>query len=237
MPTDLTVRPADPSESDSLAAVYGRSRAAAAPGMPPGLHSPEEDRGWFAARLSDGEHEAWVAEREARVLGYALATETWLDHLFVEPDHQTEGVGGALLDVVKAVRPAGFLLWVFETNLPARTFYARRGLVELERTDGSGNEERAPDVKMAWPGLDPLSFYRGLIDDVDGALAELLSRRLALTRAVQDHKRDPARDADRERQIAEAMARVAPEIGADRLGRIMHLVIGELLNSAEEPRP
>jgi chorismate mutase/GNAT superfamily N-acetyltransferase len=232
MPTDLTVRLADPAESDYLAAVYGRSRAAAA--MPPGLHTPAEDRGWFAARLADGEHEAWVAERGDRILGYALATETWLDHLFVEPEHQAEGVGGALLDVVKAVRPAGFLLWVFETNLPARAFYARRGLVELERTDGSGNEEKAPDVKMAWPGRDPVAFYRGLIDDVDSALAELLARRLALTRAVQDHKRDPARDPDREREIAEAMARIAPEIGADRLGRIMHLVIGELLEAAEQ---
>jgi hypothetical protein len=35
-----------------------------------------------------------------------------------------------------------------------------RGLVELERTDGAANEEKAPDVRMAWPGRDPLAFYR-----------------------------------------------------------------------------
>ena len=46
-------------------------------------------------------------------------------------------------------------------------FYRRHGLVDLERTDGSANEERAPDIRMAWPGADPLAFYRGLIDDVD----------------------------------------------------------------------
>ena len=45
------------------------------------------------------------------------------------------------------------------TPRPAR-FYARHGLVELERTDGSANEERAPDVRMAWPGADPLAFLR-----------------------------------------------------------------------------
>ena len=160
--------------------------------MPPGVHTPEEDRGWFAARLADGEHEAWVAERGDRILGYALATETWLDHLYVEPDHQAEGVGGALLDVVKA-RASGRVLplGVRDQHCPRAAFYARRGLVELERTDGSGNEEKAPDVKMAWPGGDPLAFYRGLIDDVDAPLGDLLARRLALTRAVQDHKRDP----------------------------------------------
>ena len=48
------LRAADLSESDALAALYGRSRAASAPAMPPALHSAEEDRGWFAARLRDG---------------------------------------------------------------------------------------------------------------------------------------------------------------------------------------
>lgn len=233
--TDMVLRPADVGEADAVADVYGRARAAAAPAMPPGLHTPAEDRTWFAARLTDVDHECWVAEREGRLLGYALVSATWLDHLFVEPDHQGEGVGGALLDVVKGLRPDGFCLWVFETNEPARGFYAHRDLVELERTDGSGNEEKAPDVRMAWPGLEPLSFYRALIDDLDGSLAELLARRAGLTRAVQRHKRETTRDPDRERQIAEAMAAVAPELGVERLSRIMHVVIGELLDATQQP--
>ena len=49
-----------------------------------------------------------------------------------------------------AEEPGGFCLWVFETNTPARGFYARHGLVELERTDGAGNEEKQPDIRMAW---------------------------------------------------------------------------------------
>ena len=39
---------------------------------------------------------------------------------------------------------------MFESNAPARAFYARHGLVEREHTDGSENEERAPDLRMAW---------------------------------------------------------------------------------------
>ena len=115
---DLTIRVAEPEESDAVAALYGRSRAAAA--MPPATHTAEEDRAWFGARLRDGEHEAWVAERDGLLLGYALATRTWLDHLFVDPEAQGAGVGGALLDTVKGVRPDGFCLWVFEINEPAR---------------------------------------------------------------------------------------------------------------------
>jgi chorismate mutase/GNAT superfamily N-acetyltransferase len=236
--SDLRVRPAAPEDSDAIAALYGRSRAAAS--MPPALHTAEEDRGWFAARLRDDDHDVWVAQRgdqrDGSLLGYALATSTWLDHLFVDPDAQGSGVGGVLRDTVKAVRPAGFCLWVFEMNTAARSFYARRGLVELERTDGAGNEEKAPDVRMAWPGPDPIAFFRGLIDEVDDSLGELLARRVALTRAVQAVKQSDARDPDRERQIAERIARVAPELGADRLARIVHAIITESLD-AVRPSP
>jgi chorismate mutase len=158
---------------------------------------------------------------------------TWLDHLFVEPERQSAGVGGALLDVVKGLRPDGFCLWVFESNLPARTFYARRGLVELERTDGSGNEEKAPDVRMAWPGRDPVAFFRGLIDEVDDSLADLLARRAALTRVVQDVKGTRERDPGREAEIVARMARAAPELGPERLSRIVHAIITESLDAVD----
>ena len=201
--------------------------------MPPGIHTAEEDRGWFAARLRDGDHEAWVAEdADGLLLGYALLTATWLDHLFVEPERQSTGVGGALLDAVKGLRPGGFCLWVFESNVPARTFYARRGLVDLERTDGSGNEEKAPDVRMAWPGRDPVAFFRGLIDEVDDSLADLLARRAALTRVVQDVKGTRERDPGREAEIVERMTRAAPELGPERLSRIVHAIITESLDAS-----
>jgi chorismate mutase len=234
MPTDdsLRLRPAEPDESDALAALYGRSRAAAVPAMPAALHTADEDRGWFAARLRDGEHQAWVAEDDGGLLGYALVTDTWLDHLFVDPSRHSAGIGTALLDVVKGLRPAGFCLWVFESNTRAREFYSRHGLVELERTDGSGNEEKQPDVKMAWPGHDPVAFYRRLIDEVDAGLGELLARRVALTRAVQGVKGSTDRDVAREREIAERMTRVAPELGPDRLARIVHAIITESLDAA-----
>jgi chorismate mutase/ribosomal protein S18 acetylase RimI-like enzyme len=234
---DLVVRPAAPEDSRALADLYSAARVAAVPTMPPARHTNDEDRAWFATRLAADNQEAWVALRGDAVVGYALITRTerWLDHLFVRPDLKGGGVGSALLDIVKATQPDGFCLWVFESNEPARAFYAQRGLVELERTDGSGNEERSPDIKMAWPGHEPLAFYRGLIDDVDAALAGLLARRAGLTRAVQGHKRESGRDPERERQIAESMAAVAPELGLERLSRIMHLVIGELLDAAQQP--
>lgn len=155
MSTELTLRLAEPSDSDAMAALYGAARRAAVPAMPPSVHTAGEDRARFsdqlADQLADREHEAWLAEQDRSLVGFALVTATWLDALYVRPGSQREGVGGALLEVVKAVRPGGFGLWVFESNEPARAFYRRHGLVEREHTDGSGNEEGQPDLRMVWP--------------------------------------------------------------------------------------
>lgn len=228
--TDLTLRPATADDLRGVADLHVRSRDAAVPAMPPSVHPPEDARRWVGGWDLD-EQSVWVAEGD-RLLGYARHTEGWLDDLYVDPDAQGSGIGSHLLDLVKSQRPGGFCLWVFESNAPARGFYARHGLVELERTDGAGNEEKQPDIRMAWPGDEPLTFYRGLIDEVDGELGDVLNRRAALTRAVQAHKTAPGRDPDRERAIAEAMATRAPTLGADRLARIVHTVITESLDAS-----
>ena len=229
---ELTLRPADEDDVPALAAIQRAARRAAP--MPPAVHDEADVRAWLAQRLRHDE--AWVAELDGDPVGYARMTEAWLDDLYVVPGAAGRGVGSALLDVVKGLRPGGFCLWVFETNTPARGFYERRGLVALERTDGSANEEHAPDIRMAWPGAEPLAFLRGLIDDVDGQLGDLLARRVALTGAVQAYKSGSGRDARREREIAEAMARRAPELGPERVGRIMDVVISESLDAASVQR-
>ncbi len=230
--SDLTLRPATAEDAVALADLYTSARVAAVPAMPPAVHTNAEDRAWFAERLTDGEHEAWLAEASGEVLGYALFTDAWLDHLFIRPDRLGDGIGLLLLDVVKSVRPEGFCLWVFEQNERARSFYRRHGLVELEHTDGSANEERAPDVRMAWLGTDPLGFLRRLIDDVDHQLGDLLARRAALTAAAQPHKRAAERDPEREREIAARLAARAPALGEERLARILHTIITESLDAA-----
>lgn len=241
MPTEeshLSVRPAERDDLASLAGVYLAARAAAEPAMPP-LEGDEAS----VQRWLEGLHdraEVWVAE-EDRPLAFAVVAGEWLDCLYVAPHRQGEGIGSLLLDLVRARRPHGFSLWVFVSNEPARAFYRRHGLVELERTDGSGNEERAPDLRMAWPGVDPLTFFRRRIDEVDDELAELLARRTALTAAVQDLKQAlgeragaPGRAAEREAEIVARMSRHVPDLGPERIATVMHTVIAESLAAWEE---
>jgi putative acetyltransferase len=121
----------------------------------PALHTPVEDVAFFSERVVP---ESWVRVAEVDgegVIGFAAARGGWLDHLYVVPPHQGRGVGGELLRRAQADHPDGLLLWVFEENRRAQAFYARAGFVEILRTDGSDNEEKAPDVKMQWSGAIP----------------------------------------------------------------------------------
>ena len=230
---DLEIRRGTREDLPAVAELYLAVRKAAEPLMPPLAHGDDDVRRWV---LDWSLHlrEVWLAVADGRLVGFACLTPHWLNSLYVDPSAQRSGVGSALLDVVKARLDGGFALWVFESNVAARAFYARHGLVELERTDGWHNEERSPDIKMAWPGPDPVAFYRWMIDEVDEQLADLLARRVALTRVVQPHKPGTGRDAARERQIAERMAENASELGADRIARIMDAVITESLDAAGE---
>lgn len=150
VPAEVSVRVAVPEDGPAIAALYTAARVAAVPQMPPARHTAEEDVAFLSGRLEDGEVTAWVAEAEGEALGFALCTPTFLDGLYIRPDLKGQGIGSLLLDVVEATHPDGYELWVFESNTGARRLYQRRGLVEVEHTDGSGNEEKAPDVRMAW---------------------------------------------------------------------------------------
>lgn len=234
--SSLSLRPGAPDDADRLAALLTAARRAAVPMMPPPVHTPEEDRAWVGRQLA-GEREVWVAGSEDELVGYLILEPDWLHSLYVHPDLVGQGIGSFLLDFVKGLRPEGFALWVFESNEPARRFYRRHGLVEIRRTDGSDNEEHAPDIELAWLGDDPFAALRRRIDAVDDELADLLDRRAALTAHVQRLKEVPGhagRDPDREAEIATRMARRAPRLGRQRVQRIMHTVISESLDAAEQ---
>jgi chorismate mutase/GNAT superfamily N-acetyltransferase len=238
---DLLLRPAEPAEADALADLHTAARAAAYPSMPASVHTADETRAWMRGRVGTT-HEVWVAERSGSLLGYAAMARpeasggAWLDDLYVAPGHTGQGTGSTLLELAMSLRPRGFALWVFASNEGARRFYRHHGLVELEHTDGSGNEERAPDVRMAWPGRDPLAYLRSELDAVDGELAVLLGRRAALTAVVQRYKTVPGhagRDPEREAEIVARMAAHVPGVPEVFWRRVVHEVISASLDVAE----
>jgi ribosomal protein S18 acetylase RimI-like enzyme len=148
--TDL-IRPMADDEAGAAVAVHVAARLAAAEQgtMPPPVHPISDARRWFEDEVV-GRREIWVAERAGRLVGLLVLDAGFVDQIYVRPEVQGEGIGASLLDLAMALRPQGFDLWVFEINAPAIALYESRGLKLVERTDGAGNEERAPDLRYRW---------------------------------------------------------------------------------------
>jgi GNAT superfamily N-acetyltransferase len=142
------LRPARPADAGQVAEVWLRSFAAALPGVRR-AHSDDEVRRWVADVLLPA-HDVWVADDDGTVVGVLALSDGWLDQLYLDPDRRGEGIGDRFVALAKSRQPRGLQLWTFQVNEPARRFYRRHGFVEVERTDGAGNEEREPDVRLAW---------------------------------------------------------------------------------------
>jgi ribosomal protein S18 acetylase RimI-like enzyme len=91
-----------------------------------------------------------VATIEDRIVG-VLATRrgddvSWIDHLYVHPEHCGRGVGSQLMKLALSSLRRPVRLYTFQENRRARRFYERLGFVAIRWGDGSENEERCPDV-------------------------------------------------------------------------------------------
>jgi GNAT superfamily N-acetyltransferase len=144
----VIVRHAQAEDGAALAELFLAARADAR-WFPPMAHAPGSVAPFLTARATAADH-AWVAEEDGKALGFVMLHGGVVEHLYVQPSHQRRGVGAALLARAQAVSPEGLSLWCFARNAPARAFYAREGFVVVEETDGSGNEEREPDIRLAW---------------------------------------------------------------------------------------
>lgn len=131
-----------------LAAVLHRHAAALIPDYPNDLHTPAEDREYYAGPVF-ARGPIWGAWLGGRLIGHMAVSPGWIDHLYVDTARQGTGVGRALVAQAQAEQPA-LQLWTFQSNARARRFYAANGFVEVEWTDGAGNEEGMPDVRMEW---------------------------------------------------------------------------------------
>src|SRR5947207_90140 len=108
----MEIRRAEAADGDAVAEVFVAARQAM-DYLPP---LDVEGACAFIRERVVAELETWVALEEGAVVGFATIDDGDLDHLYVAPAAQGHGVGTALLDLVKTLRPDGFELWVFQRN-------------------------------------------------------------------------------------------------------------------------
>lgn len=146
----ISLRPATAADAAAVAQVWLDAFDAALPTVTR-AHDDDDVRRWFREVVL-ATRECWVAvDGAGAVVGILALSDTEIEQLYVAPDRQGRGIGTALIDVAKERRTGGLALWTFQINTRARAFYGRHGFRELFTTDGADNEEREPDVRLAWP--------------------------------------------------------------------------------------
>jgi len=149
-PTRIDLRPAAATDATAVADVY--LTAFHATYAFPLAHSDAQVRAWIRDVLIPA-GETWVATADGVVVAMAVIRPGDLDQLYVAPGAQGRGIGTRLLDLAKRRSPQGIALYTFQVNDRARAFYERHGFVADRFGDGTGNEERQPDVHYTWsPG-------------------------------------------------------------------------------------
>jgi 8-oxo-dGTP pyrophosphatase MutT (NUDIX family) len=142
-------RPATSADGPAIAECYLDSYTQALPGIAR-AHTDDDARRWVAGPFLQTRQVIVAQHPLGFVVGFSATTAGHLDQLYVDPAWQGRGIGSALLQQVKDAEPNGFSLWTFQQNVRAQDFYVGKGLLAVEHTDGSGNEEGAPDVRYEW---------------------------------------------------------------------------------------
>lgn len=141
----FSLRPARPTDAGTVGAILSQF-IDETPWMPR-IHTRAEDLHHAGVMIDRG----WVtvAENTTAVAGFAARDGADVNALYVRADYRNHGCGAALLGAMQKSQ-AHLTLWTFQANLGAQRFYQRHGFSEVERTDGAGNDEGLPDIRLVW---------------------------------------------------------------------------------------
>ena len=144
------IRAATTDEAPAVTEVFLAARHAMKD-IVPMVYGDDETRVWMRDAVFR-EDTITIAIMDGRVAAMMATKPGWIDHLYVHPDFHNRGLGTALVQTARHSPHAadGLQLWTFQTNTGARRFYARHGFREVELTDGQGNEEKTPDIRLEW---------------------------------------------------------------------------------------
>lgn len=136
------IRPYEPNDQDQLIEVWDRASRVAHPFLSEDFLQTE--------RAQIAEHwlplaETTVFELNKKVVGFVALVGNEVGGLFVDPDHQRQGIGRALMDTARHARPY-LELNVFEANPIGRSFYAACGFEEVGRAIEKASGQ--PEIRL-----------------------------------------------------------------------------------------
>jgi len=112
-------------------------------------HDEQSTRWWIEHSLLV-EQAVRVAHRGDQLLGFTASANGWLQHLYVDTDHQGQGIGRMLLEDAQFSSLGSLSLHVFTRNS-----HEAAGFILADGSDGSSNEEQEADLTYIWTGQSP----------------------------------------------------------------------------------
>lgn len=143
----IELKRARPGDEHLIARVYRPARMAAMPWLPV-CHTPEEDLAFFRLVMIAQQHTELVYA-DGVLAGVFTSAPGWIEQFYLLEPYWRRGIGSMLIRR-EMERQDTLQLWTFTRNARAIAFYASHGFTEAERTDGSDNEEREPDIRFVW---------------------------------------------------------------------------------------
>lgn len=113
----------------------------------PRIHTRAEDIGFAGVMIDKG----WVtvAATGSDLAGFIASDALTVHALYVTSAARRQGIGSALLTHLQQSCDS-LTLWTFQANTGAQAFYVAHGFEPVEHTDGSGNDEGLPDIRLVW---------------------------------------------------------------------------------------
>lgn len=144
----MSLRPALPPDAARVAQILVGARAAFMP-YAPSPHPDDDVQRWVREELLPAGG-VTLACRGQEVIGVLAVRQTdeagWIEQLMLDPAEVGHGIGQRLLAHALSLLRPPVRLYTFQANTGSRRFYERHGFVAVAFGDGSGNEERCPDV-------------------------------------------------------------------------------------------
>jgi GNAT superfamily N-acetyltransferase len=107
-----------------------------------------EDQDYFRNQILK-KNQVWVVEKDRYPVAFMAMEHDFIDHLYVHPDYQRQGIGVALLEHARSQSPQHLWLYTLQVNKNARAFYEKNGFT-AEKFGVSPPPENEPDVEYHW---------------------------------------------------------------------------------------